>query len=454
MKHGKFWRGCAIFCFLALVSICNSAGATTEATDLTKDFYVNLPDQVLPFPQPLPAGQKEPGFSIRGTKGWNWTPEQYIEEIPFLAAYKMNFMMNCYLSMFSHFPERRNEWWRPLSDTVKKRYAEVFRSSREHGIQFCFAIHPQLFSPRPIDLESRRDFESLWKHYAWAQSRGVRWFCLTLDDVHISRMAGNVRIDGAEHGRFVNRLFQRLRRKDPGAQFVFCPTWYWGNGDNPEHRPYLEALGRTLHPDVYLFWTGPEVVPPRITAKDAETFKGIVRHRVILWDNYPVNDGSATMHLGPVTGRAADLCRFVDGYMGNPLSPQNQINRVPLFTCADYAYNPWEYDPARSIGQAIVHLAETPAQRNALKRLVETYPGTLVFREGTGYGPVYNPVRDQFKRLTGVPHSRYLGEMAIAYFGDLSARMKEAFPDVFADARKTVEDDVAWMKKELQARYK
>ena len=60
------------------------------------------------------GGSKEPGFKIRGTKGWSWTPEQYLEEIPVLAAYKMNFMMNCYLSLFSHFPQRRNDWWLPL----------------------------------------------------------------------------------------------------------------------------------------------------------------------------------------------------------------------------------------------------------------------------------------------------------------------------------------------------
>ena len=450
MKIRKFSMVCAFLGLLAMIPLVAGLVSAADVQDLTKDFYVTLPDQVLPYPQPLPAGQKEPGFKIRGTKGWNWTPEQYLEELPVLAAYKMNFMMNCYLSLFSHFPERRNEWWLPLNPTVKKKYAEVFRRSRELGIQFCFAIHPQLFSSRPIDLSSRRDFDSLWKHYAWAQSLGVRWFCLPLDDVHIPEMGGKVRIDGAEHARFVNRLFKKLRRQDPGAQFVFCPTWYWGNGDDPEHRPYLEALARTLHPDVYLFWTGPQVVPPQITAQDAETFKNIVRHRVILWDNYPVNDGTPTMHLGPVTGRAADLGRVLDGYMGNPLFPQNQINRLPLLTCADYAFNPREYEPGRSIGQAILHLAETSDQRIALKQLVEAYPGMLIYKAKT----VYNPVREQFKRLTEVPHSRYLGEMAVAYFENLSSRLAAAFPAVFADARKTLDADITWMKSGLLARYK
>ena len=33
---------------------------------------------------------------------------------------------------------------------------------------------------------------------------------------------------------------------------------------------------------------------------------------------------------------------------------QNEINRIPLATCADYAYNPRAYDPSRSVGQAIL----------------------------------------------------------------------------------------------------
>ena len=117
---------------------------------------------------------------------------------------------------------------------------------------------------------------------------------------------------------------------------------------------------------------------PRITRAAAESFRAAVGHRIVIWDNYPVNDRSGALHLGPVVGRDPDLDEVAYGYMSNPLSPQNEINRIPLLTCADYAYNPRAYDPARSIGQAIVHLADTPAQRAVLKDLVELYPGNLI----------------------------------------------------------------------------
>jgi len=260
---------------------------------------------------------------------------------------------------------------------------------------------------------SAEDIDQYYQHYAWAQSLGVKWFSISLDDVTWGDKGPAA--GGADHAKLVNTIFGRLRGNDPQAQMIFCPVPYWGDGTKPDDRAYLEALGKELHPDAYVFWTGDSVVAPRITRKAAESYKGVVKHRLFLWDNYPVNDSAPTMHLGPVVGRDPDLCEVIDGYMSNPLSPQNRINRLPLLTCADYAYNPKMYDPDRSIGQSIVHLAETDAQRNALKdlafgemqigdysflaKLVHLQKLTLI---KTGIKP------SDFKFITGLPELREL----------------------------------------------
>lgn len=429
-----------------MVAWCAVANEKLEVRrDITRDFYVRLPAEKRPLPEPLASADEAPGFKIRGIKGWNWTPEQYLAEIPVLAKYKMNFLMNCYLSMFSGHPKWENRWWEPIPAERRRAYEEVIRSCREHGIEFCFALHPQLGSSRPIRPDSDEDFEKLWPHFAWAQQAGARWFALPLDDVHVMK---GVRIDGSEHARLVNRLMERLRGNDSKAQLIFCPTWYWGDGSGEKERAYLEALARDLHPEVYLFWTGDGVVG-KITRKAAETYRGFARHRIILWDNYPVNDGAPTLHLGPVTGRDPDLCEVVDGYMSNPMCPQNEINRVPMLTCADYAFNPWAYDPARSIGQAILHLADTPERRQVLADLVEAYPGMLLYGQGTGF----NAVRHQYGRLASAPHSRYIVDVYIRRMEELSARLGRAFPEQCRDARKTLEADVAWMKEAFASKY-
>lgn len=428
-----------------MVASCGIGGdELVIRVDVTANFVVDLPDKLRRFPEALPPGAK-PGFSIRGTKGWNWTPEQYLAEIPVLAKYKMNFLMNCYLSMFAREP-LENRWWEPLSEKQKQDYTRVVRSCQDHGVDFCFAIHPQLMSPRPIDPTSDEDFEKLWPNFEWAQSIGVKWFSLPLDDVHV--MEG-MRIAGPEHARLVNKLFGRLRERDSQAQFVFCPTWYWGDGSGDKERAYLESLATDLHPEVYLFWTG-DGVTGNITRKGAETYRGFAGHRLILWDNYPVNDAQQAMHLGPVTGRDPDLCEVIDGYMSNPHCLQNEINRIPLLTCADYAWNPRAYDPSRSIAQAILHLEDSAAGRNVLCDLVEVYPGMLLHANGhTGF----NSARDQYNRIAGQRHARFAAAAYVQQLEALSRRMGEALPERYRAARKTLDEDIAWMKQAFEHRY-
>ena len=133
--------------------------------DLHKEFHVTLPAEARPFPEPLAPG-KPPGFKFRGTKGWAWTPEQYLAEIPWLAKFKLNFLMTCYLSMFDleHHPKwsdgEANRWWEDLPAEKKAAYAKVIQSCRDHGIQFCFGMNPNFFSKRMVNDESPESVES------------------------------------------------------------------------------------------------------------------------------------------------------------------------------------------------------------------------------------------------------------------------------------------------------
>jgi hypothetical protein len=414
--------------------------------DLRKDFRVKLTDEIRPLPEPLPEG-KQPGFKWRGTKGWMWRPQQYLSEIPVLKQYKMNFLMNCYTSMcdVENYPwgdPKVNRWWEPLPEAKKKAYEKIVRACQDAGIHFCFSMNPNLCSTRFVNSGKPEDVDALWQHYAWMQGLGVQWFNISLDDITQG-------IDAAGQAKVVNEILHRLRAKDPQAQMIFCPTYYWGDGTGKEQKPYLETLARTLGKDVYLFWTGDAVVG-RITRKGADTFRGIAQRHLFLWDNYPVNDARPTMHLGPVIDRDPDLCEVIDGYMSNPLCSQNEMNRIPMLTCADYAWNPADYDPSRSIGQAVLHLAETKPQLELLRDLVETYPGMLVYgRADTGF----NAVRDQYTRIATAPHARQAAGAYVEHVERLSARLKETFPDCYQAEKKTIDDDIAWLKRNYAAKY-
>ena len=381
------------------------------------------------------------GFRIRGMKGWAWTPEQYLEEIPILSKYKMNFLMNCYLSLFTvktnpnNIGTWKNEWWLPLSKNVKSQYEKIFEKCREYGITFCFAVHPQLFSPRPINPASDKDFEDLWQHFEWAQNNGIRWFSVSLDDVT------GVKIDGAEHAVLVNKLVKRLRVKDPKAQMIFCPTYYWGTGEDKKQVEYFDAINKNLDKDVYVFWTGKKIVPAYITNDDATKFIKMAGHKVFLWDNYPVNDGHLTLHLQPVTGRERDLYKLIDGYMANPFYTQNEIGRIPLFTMADYAFSPQNYNPAQSILEAIAHQTNNKEKQKALKDLVKLF-ATDTIHVKTGF----NPVSFTLKKKKKKKDSKTEAKEYIQNVENVFANFTKIFPSDYHATKATLQKVITELK--------
>jgi hypothetical protein len=335
-----------------------------------------------------------------------------------------------------------NRWWEPLPPATLDGIAKVARACREAGLTFCFSFHPALFSDRPLRYDSEPDFEAMWRNMAAVQALGVHWFSLSYDDIGVEGL--DPAALGAAHAGLANRLFERLRRTDEQASLIFCPVYYWGPADAGPAKPYTEALGRALAPDILVFWTGDGVVTPRITRAAAAAFRAAVGHRIVIWDNYPVNDRTGALHLGPVVGRDPDLDEVAFGYMSNPHSPQNEINRIPLLTCADYAWNPRAYDPARSIGQAILHLADSPARRLVLKDLVELYPGDLI---SGSTSTAFNGLLERVAGLLGEPGGRDRAARFVDHAAAVAARFDREFPGRYAETKRTLAGHIAKARK-------
>jgi hyaluronoglucosaminidase len=428
------------------LAILAGGSAASGPAPARKPFKVDLPASKHRYPASSPGEGNGRGFTLRGTKGWAWTWDQYLAEVPVLAEYKMNFLMSCYTSLFAETDPFVNRWWEPLPPSTLEGLGRVARACGEAGIDFCVSFHPALFTERPLRPDSREDLEALWANMAAVQDLGVRWFSLCCDDIGVEGL--DAAALGEAHGLLANRLFGRLRGKDGGASLIFCPVYYWGPAEGGEARRYLEALGRALASDVLVFWTGDGVVTPTITRAAAESFIRAVAHPVVIWDNYPVNDRSGALHLGPVTGRDPDLDQIVYGYMSNPHSPQNEINRIPLLTCADYACDPGAYRPRRSIGQAIVHLADTAAGRQALKELVELYPGNLI---GGSTSTSYNSVLERVAALLAEAGGREKAERFVDQVAVAAARFDRAFPERYAETKRTLAGHVARARAMIEA---
>lgn len=385
------------------------------------------------------SGPGEPArFRIRGMKGMLWSPETYLEEIPFLAKYRFNLLMNCYTTLWDLETDGLNRWFRPLPKDKFEVMKRVVRACEEAGIEFCFCINPALNSPQPFDDEDGEDFQRLWRHFQSFQDLGVRWFSVAFDDI-----SGGV--DAAGQARTVNRLYARLLERDPEVRFILCPTVYHNRMLSESWaREYLRVLGEELNPEIEVFWTGPGVCSWRITPEDVDAFVDLIGRKPFVWDNYPVNDGAPLLHLAPLQERSPELHRHVSGYLFNPMY-HHEINRLPAMTIADYLWDPENYDPWESIGQGILQLAETPEQRSVLRDLVELHCGfPTQFADHSGFGSIEEKLAWCRRQEDPEGARRELKARLV----ELRQRFSDGFPDRFQDVVAILGREIAEIDKE------
>ncbi len=290
-------------------------------------------------------------FAVRGiVEGFYGTPWSHAarrDAISLLAPHGMN----AYVYAPKDDAKHRAEWRTPYSADEQREFAALTEDARAAGVRFGFAISPGL----DIDYESSTDREVLFAKLAGLRDAGVDWFLLLVDDIP---MQPGLAPRQADLGAWLCSRFA-------DAALTVCPTEYVGTRPSP----YLAELGRGLPADVDLMWTGPTVCSPTITVDDAKGWADAVGdHRVIVWDNYPVNDALMTgsLHLGAYRGRDAGLADVVGGVLCNPMT-QPHASLVALATAMDFLRAPDGYGEDASWEQAITEVGGE--QAGALRTL-------------------------------------------------------------------------------------
>ena len=263
--------------------------------------------------------------------------------------------MNTYLYAPKDDPYHREKWDRPYPREKWREMLRLIRAAQKHKIDFVYGFHPGKGLRFSDEQPVRRLLAKAERFY----DAGVRTFAVLFDDIP-SRLAhaedrkifrGSLaRAEGAWLAKILEH--QPVRWSD--TEWWICPSYYT---DDPLlarvfgrfEVNFLEKMAEHLPPSVACCWTGPKVVCKKITLADARRVARRIKHRLILWDNYPVNDlsMSAEMHLGPLTGRDAGLPAHIYGYLNNPLL-QESLSFIPLATCFDYASDPIGYDAEKS----------------------------------------------------------------------------------------------------------
>ncbi|MEU4771615.1 protein O-GlcNAcase [Micromonospora sp. NPDC023644] len=325
---------------------------------------------------PSPAGQPPPALSTRGTvEGFYGPPWSHAERLAHLE-FSARIGLNAYVYAPKNDPYHRARWRHRYPAPDLARLAELAETARALGIRFTYAISPGL----SMRFAEEVDYRALAEKAAQLYDAGVTSFALFFDDVpaeltrpeEVDRWPG-AGAAGAAHGetctRFVAEFLTPRGIREP---LLVCPTDYAG----VEETPYRRRFAATAPPDVTVAWTGHDIVVGEISRSDIDRASASYRRRLVLWDNFPVNDFEPSrLFLGPLTGRTTELAGSpLVGVLTNPMI-QAVPSRIPLLSVADWARDPDGYDPATSARRALATVAGAGAEHLApLIRVCDSWP--------------------------------------------------------------------------------
>ena len=354
--------------------------ALLRLPDILTIWPANLSSQLIPCPQSVRLERGGisavivdfPSFPERGVVegfyGTPWTHQDRVEILRFEGLHGMN----VYYYAPKDDPYHRKLWRDTYPPEAQQRLGELVETAQHNFVDFCFAISPGL----TMAYSRERDFQILTGKLASVGKLGVSCFALFLDDVPLDLQDPQDRTQfktlAQAHVYLTNKLYKHLKEQSAANRLTLTPTTYtneWGNRD------YLQELGAGLDPGVSIVWTGPKVFSPAITADQAREWAKFIHRTPLIWDNYPVNDGTRwCRYLGPLTGRDAHLPGEARGLISNPMN-EARASMIPLQTIADYLWNAAAYDPAESETHTVVsqYGEDAPRQLAPFLKIYGTY---------------------------------------------------------------------------------
>ncbi|MBB3189998.1 beta-N-acetylglucosaminidase domain-containing protein [Halomonas cerina] len=272
---------------------------------------------------------------IEGFYGPSWSWDERRRVVQTLAPHGYGFYW--YAPKGDAFLRRR---WQERHPAGEAGELERFAADCEClGVDFGVGLSPwEVY--RSLDASATRALKDKLRHL---RALGVRRLALLFDD-----MPGDIVGLAKRQGEVVDWV----KANGDFEHLAVCPTYYSDDPvldrmSTPRPAGYLERLGEALDESVAVFWTGEEVCSRAISAGHLRRIRQHLGRPVLLWDNYPVNDGdqmSRHLHLRGFTGRPASLADQIVGHAINP-ALQPTLSCISAITLAasyaqgeDYCY--------------------------------------------------------------------------------------------------------------------
>ncbi len=336
---------------------------------------------------------------IEGFYGAPWSMAERLEILDWMKAWGLN----TYLYGPKDDLHHRTVWREPYAPDDAAELARLIAGCRGRGIEFLYAMGPGL----DVRYSDPRELEALETRFAQLAELGCRNLCLLFDDIpdvlDPADLARWGSLAAAQCG-LVNAVRDWMETHVPGGRLVFCPTPYCGRMAAAGHggEGYLAAIGTGLHPDIDVFWTGPEIVSREITLGHVAELTALLRRPPLIWDNLHANDyDGRRFYCGPYSGRPPELRSKVRGILTNPNNEQ-PLNFVALRTLAAYVHAGDAWEPRAAYHAALAEWRPRFATRDRemdpadLVRLLDCY--YLPHEEGPEAERLFADIRDLLAR--------------------------------------------------------
>lgn len=269
---------------------------------------------------------------IEGFYGPPWTPSERLQA--------WDWMVRSGLNTYFYGPKddlhQRAIWREPYDEAGLKQVQDAVEGCRSRGLRLVYACSPGL----DVTYSAPGDETAIRSRLTQLMEAGVADFCILLDDIPDAMRPEDLARWGslaAAQAAWVNAVYLWSRSRTQGC-FLVCPTPYCGRMVAARHggEGYLETLGRDLHPEIEIFWTGPEIISERLDLDPIGRLTAILRRPPLIWDNLFANDyDGRRFFCGPYAGRPLELKGAVRGILLNP-NTEFPLNFVPIHSFGAY----------------------------------------------------------------------------------------------------------------------
>lgn len=242
-------------------------------------------------------------------RDWSWEVRQRY------AYYLQQLGLNTYLYCPKGDTCLRRDWRAPWSAQQRERIEATGAAYAERGLYWGVGL-----SPYGLYLDySAAERDRLRQKIDELGALRAPLLGILFDD-----MPGDLDALAERQADIVNDVAAWL----PGVRLLVCPTYYSFDPVLEKHfgampANYWADLGRLLPPQADVFWTGNAVCSEGISAADIRRIYSAMERQLILWDNYPVNDGalrSRFLYTRPLPDRDSAMRSMLSGHLCNPMN--------------------------------------------------------------------------------------------------------------------------------------